>query len=335
MRVSTLRRTTLPLPKPFELELALHGHGWILLAPHRYDERSGVWTVPLRLGDARRLGAPLGHGYVVADVDVHQRARELHLEVHFDAAPPKGALAEARAQVARMLRLDADLSAFWKACREHEHLAWTARRGAGRLLRSASLFEDLVKLLFTTNCSWAATESMTQKLVDALGDPTPRGLRAFPTPAQCCRDERFWREVVRVGYRARACRELAEHFAEGRLDDARFDDPTLSTVEVRKRLCALHGFGPYAAGQAMRLLGRYDDLALDSWCRATLTQKLGRKQPPSDRAIARRYATFGAWQGLALWCDLTAEWHGEAGSAAAPRSETDTKARTARDASRG
>lgn len=325
MRVPTLRRTTLPLPKPFALELALFGHGWIHLAPHRYDERSGVWSVPLRLGAA------------VADVDVRQRGRELHLALHFAGAPPKGSLEAARAQVARMLRLDADLSAFWQACAGHPGLAWTARRGAGRLLRSASLFEDLLKLLFTTNCSWAATESMTQKLVDAIGEATPRGLRAFPTPAQCLRDERFWREVVRVGYRARACQELASAFAEGRLDDAHFDDASLPTTEVRKRLTALHGFGPYAAGQAMRLLGRYDDLALDSWCRATLAQKLGRKQPPSDAAIARRYAAFGSWQGLALWCDLTAEWHGEAGAAPEPTPRTGTKARagTARGEGRG
>jgi N-glycosylase/DNA lyase len=80
---------------------------------------------------------------------------------------------------------------------------------------------------------------------------------------------------------------------------------------VRKRLLALDGFGPYAAGQALRLLGRYDDLALDSWCRARIAQTLGRRKAPRDTAIARSYAGFGSYKGLALWCDLTAEWHGE------------------------
>ena len=43
--------------------------------------------------------------------------------------------------------------------------------------------------------------------------------------------------------------------------------------ELWRRLLALHGFGPYAAGQAMRLCGHYDRLALDSWCRARLAEK--------------------------------------------------------------
>ena len=79
----------------------------------------------------------------------------------------------------------------------------------------------------------------------------------------------------------------------------------------------LRGFGPYAAGQALRLLGRYDDLALDSWCRARLAQRSTRGVAPSDATIERRYARFGRYKGLALWMDLTASWHdeGEAGRA--------------------
>ena len=80
---------------------------------------------------------------------------------------------------------------------------------------------------------------------------------------------------------------------------------------MRKRLLGLPGFGPYATGQALRLLGRYEDLALDSWCRNKIADVLGRKKPPKDSIIARRYKHFGAYCGLALWLDLTADWHGE------------------------
>jgi N-glycosylase/DNA lyase len=37
----------------------------------------------------------------------------------------------------------------------------------------------------------------------------------------------------------------------------------------------------------------------------------GKKKPPSDKTVARRYASFHPYDGLALWMDLTAEWHGE------------------------
>jgi len=80
---------------------------------------------------------------------------------------------------------------------------------------------------------------------------------------------------------------------------------------MRQRLLALHGFGPYAAGQALRLLGRHDDLALDSWCRAKIAQQTGRRRAPADRAIERAYACFDEHRGLVLWMDLTREWHGE------------------------
>jgi N-glycosylase/DNA lyase len=177
-------------------------------------------------------------------------------------------------------------------------------------LRSPTVFEDLIKLLFTTNTTWAATEAMAKNLVAAAGTPAPSGARAFPTPTQCRRDTAFYRDVVRAGYRAGAALALANAFATGALDDATFLAPQPSP-ELWQRLVSLHGFGPYAAGQAMRLCGHYDRLALDSWCRARLAAMAGRKRPPADRTVERRYAKFAPFQGLALWCDLTAEWHGE------------------------
>jgi N-glycosylase/DNA lyase len=284
---------------PFDLQLALHGHGWIYLAPHRFEEVTATWHLPLRAGAQ------------VVDVQVRQRGTRLSIRLDAARKLSLAAIAKVRAQLAHMLRLHDDLSAFWRACEGHPTLAWTARRGAGRLLRSPTVFEDLMKLLFTTNCTWAATTAMTQKLVAALGSVSPSGARAFPTAAQCDRGPSFYREVVRAGYRAEAAAELAAAFAQKALDDQHFADPALDTATLRHRLLALRGFGPYAAGQALRLLGHYDDLALDSWCRATMAQKLGRTAPPSDRFFAHRYEPFGPLAGLAMWCELTAEWHGE------------------------
>jgi N-glycosylase/DNA lyase len=196
-------------------------------------------------------------------------------------------------------------------CKRTPRLKWVARRRAGRILRCGSVFEDLMKLLFTTNCSWAATKLMTSRLTDALGAKAPSGARAFPTPAKCAaQDEAFYRKVVSVGYRAKCCIAIAKAFATGQIDDAWFTDRSLGIGEVRERLLALPGIGPYAAGQAMRTLGHYKDLALDSWCRARLATLAGKKKPPTDRAVTRRYAAFDPYDGLALWMDLTAEWHG-------------------------
>lgn len=295
------RTVRLEVPTPFDLTLCLHGHGWVALAPHAFDEATATLRTVLRLGE-----------HAVDATLTQADAATLRLQL-VGAGPLTAADGRtAVTQIRHMLRLDDDLSAFHAMCREEPRLRWAARRAAGRLLRSATVFEDLMKLLFTTNTSWAATEAMTRNLVAAAGSAAPSGARAFPTPRQCVRDVAFYRDVVRVGYRAEAALHLATAFADGTLDDATFLAPQ-SAETLWQRLLALRGFGPYAAGQALRLLGHYDKLALDSWCRARLAELAGRSRPPADRTVERRYAKWAPFQGLALWLDLTAEWHGEGG----------------------
>ncbi|MFN7591130.1 MAG: Fe-S cluster assembly protein HesB [Planctomycetota bacterium] len=296
---------TIPVQAPFELRLCLFGHGWVALAPHEYDEATATFTtVLLRAADGDAAPAAI-------DAELTQ-ATPTSLRLQLGSAAPLTAADKRRAaaQVVHMLRLDDELAPFHAMCAADAGLAWAARRGAGRLLRSATMVEDLMKLLVTTNTSWAATVAMTRNLVAAAGSVAPSSRRAFPTPRQCRREEAFYRDVVRAGYRADAALRLAQAFDDGTLDDAHFLEPMPSDA-LWRRLLALHGFGPYAAGQAMRLCGHYDRLALDSWCRARLAEMAGRSKPSSDRTIERRYACWAPYQGLALWLDLTADWHGE------------------------
>ncbi len=299
------RTVSIPVAPPFELRLCLFGHGWVALAPHRWDEAKATFSTVLRLQEDA--------------VDATLTQQHDSLQLRLAAARPLSArdAHAAKAQVVHMLRLGDDLAPFHALCRTEPRLQWAARRGAGRLLRSATVFEDLMKLLFTTNTTWAGTEAMTRNLVGAVGPVAPSGARAFPSPAQCVRDAAFYRDIVRTGYRADAAVRLARAFANGELDDAAFLAPQPSE-QLWQRLLALHGFGPYAAGQAMRLCGHYDKLALDSWCRARLGELGGSRRPPADRTVERRYARFAPFQGLALWLDLTAEWHGEGTQRSAP-----------------
>lgn len=284
----------------FDLETILFSHGWIDLAPFAWDETNEVFSMPVDLSG------------VAVDVTLRQTATGLSMVADSRRELSKSRRTHLRGLMPYMLRLDEDLTEFWRLCAKTPRLAWVPRRGAGRIFRGATLFEDLMKLLFTTNCSWAATRLMASRLVDALGVEAPSGRRAFPTPAACAaQDETFYRDVVRVGYRAKSCIALAEGFAAGDLCDAWFTDRSVSLDDVRERLLSISGFGPYAAGQAMRLLGHYKDLALDSWCRARLAEMAGKAKAPADATVARRYARFDPFDGLALWMDLTASWFGE------------------------
>ncbi|GAB4150272.1 MAG: hypothetical protein Fur0037_18750 [Planctomycetota bacterium] len=285
------------VPPPFELSLALSGHGWFDLPPHEWNGGQSPFRTVLRSG----------HGAI--DVVLSSRPGGFEARIRSGRPLSRRGLDAVRRALRRMLRLDEDLSGFWALCRGDRRLDWVARRGGGRLLRSATAFEDLLKILLTTNTSWAGTKGMAGRLVEAVGAKAPSGRRAFPAPEDCPVSESFWKRVVRAGYRSRACVELVAAFRDGMLRDDALSDPSVAPEELRERLSALRGFGPYAIGQAMRLFGRYEDLALDSWCRAKLAERRRDGRPPSDRSIARSFRRFAPYQGLALWCDLTSSWH--------------------------
>ncbi len=155
-------------------------------------------------------------------------------------------------------------------------------------------------------CTWDATRRMVVALVEHLGPMTPSGRRGFPSPADmAAAPESFYRDVARAGYRARSLRELAEKAAREPEALERLRQVTWPSSALRRALLEIHGVGPYAAEHLLRLLGRHDYLALDSWCRPKFAQLRGARGPVSDARIARTYARYGAFQGLALWLDLT------------------------------
>ena len=302
------------VPEPFDLDLTVRSHGFYSLDPWRYDEARRVLARPLRLAGGRVVYAE------VAEREEPGRS----LVVRVTAAGRLGALegAEARAQIRAALGLDEDLAPFYALARRLEpgparrgtprlpDLRWAAERGAGRMLRSPTVFEDAVKTLCTTNCTWALTETMVTNLVEGLGEEGPLGTRAFPIPeAMARRPERFFRDRIRAGYRAPFMRSLAVAVASGRIDVEAWRTSTLETDALGREISALKGFGPYATEHLLRLLGRHEHLALDSWNRKKLARLRRTRRQPSDRTLRRWYAPYGRWAGLAMWLEATADWH--------------------------
>src|SRR5207237_4642130 len=175
-----------------------------------------------------------------------------------------------RDTVRRILSLDEDLSEFYAAAAEDPELAWAAH-GAGRMLRTPTVFEAVVKTICTTNCAWSATVRMVTALVENLGEPAPGGgARTFPTAeAMAGAPESFYRDVVRAGYRSAYLRSLAAGVAKGsiELEELGVGSDGLTDDEVAARLLALPGIGPYGTAHMMMLLGRHSRLVLDSWTR--------------------------------------------------------------------
>jgi 3-methyladenine DNA glycosylase/8-oxoguanine DNA glycosylase len=282
--------------EPVDLWRTLSSHGVADLPPNVIDEdartlettlslpRNRARTIRIRAGKPGRVlveGARIG----ISDAPVVTQAAR------------------------HILRLGADLSAFYEAAREDPDLDWVLA-GAGRMLRSPTVFEDVVKTICTTNCAWSATVRMTTALVEHLGLEAPDGRHAFPTPAAMAEaDEDFYRDTVRAGYRGAYLRTLATEVAEGRLDLEELNDPELPDDVVAERLLALPGCGPYATAHMMMLLGRYSRLILDSWTRPKYARLNGRKA--GDKTIEQRFRRYRDYAGLAFWLYLTRDWVAE------------------------
>ena len=277
--------------EPVDLRRTIASHGVADLPPNQIDE--DAWTLELTLPVRGRKPLTVvvsegRKGYAKVEGDNPERVLE---------------------QVRYVLRLDEDLTSFYEVAAADPELSWVTS-GAGRLLRSPTVFEEVVKTICTTNCAWSATVRMVTALVEGLGEPGGGG-RAFPTP-QAMANARlpFYRDVVRAGYRGPYLQSLAKSVVSGRLDlesFARASTEGLPDEELAARLLALPGVGPYAAAHIMMLLGRYTPLILDSWTRPKYLRVSGSKQA-KDATIARRFRRYGPYAGLAFWLYLTRDW---------------------------
>jgi N-glycosylase/DNA lyase len=276
-----IRRVRIAAPPGFSLWATVRSHGWSDLPPFDTD-RTGH-TLTIRLDRVTATVRQDGTGLRVA----------LASKSPLDALDRRKAVEAVRS----CLRLDLDLTGFHEACARDPDLRWAAERGAGRFLRAPTAFQDAVMTLATTNCSWALTRKIVGSLASAYGrngaPPSAARLRRA-TPRELRR--------ASLGYRAPYLAKLARA-----PDLERLREDRRPTAEVRRDLLELPGFGPYAAENMLRLLGRFEHLALDSWVLRTWREKYGRA---TERAILRRVEPYGEHRGLAFWLLVTAHWYG-------------------------
>lgn len=283
------------IPKNFHFERTVNSHGWRSLAPFAFDDTNLTLSYIFSGGDLKR---PL-----VANI--RDAGEKIKIEISNGKITSK-AQARILRDVRHILRLDDDLSEFYKTVEREKDFAWIAEQNAGRLMRSPTVFEDLVKTICTTNCSWALTKKMVTNLVENLGEAASDGRRAFPPPEKMAQASLgFYRTEIRAGYRAPFFLELAEKVADGRINPEAWLHTDLPTEELKKEMKKVKGVGDYAAENLLKLVGRYDGLALDSMLRARFYKNRNSKTVCTDREIRKFYEPFGEWKGLAIWCDMT------------------------------
>jgi 3-methyladenine DNA glycosylase/8-oxoguanine DNA glycosylase len=287
---------TVSTPKDFSFQRTLMSHGWCALPPFEFDKTKWTLTRVIDLALQKPISVTISSG-------------KRGLLIKTSRSVSKQVSEKIKRDVRHMFRLDDDMAEFYECVAQEPEFDWIATEGAGRLLRSPTVFEDLVKMICTTNCSWALTEIMVKALVNELGRESDDGRKSFPTAgAMAAKSEKFYRNMIRSGYRAPYLRELAQRVASGELDVESWLHVDLPHDQFMKELKQVKGVGNYAAENVLKLIGRYDGLALDSWTRAQFAKLRNDGRVASDKKIARYYSRFGSWRGLALWCDMTRHW---------------------------
>jgi 3-methyladenine DNA glycosylase/8-oxoguanine DNA glycosylase len=296
---SLTRRITLHTPGNFNFWRTVYSHGWCALPPFRHNADSHQLERLLSLEDTTLVHCTLADNGT--SVSVVARSASPLTRDHRQ---------ELIRQLRTCLRLEEDFTPFHREATKHEEFRWVARTKGGRLLASPSVFEDLVKMMCTTNCTWGLTTLMVTNLVRHFGKKFDNTLYAFPSPdAIAGATERYLRTHIKSGYRSPHLLELAERVAGGKLDPESWRTSSLPTQELFEQVQSVKGIGPYAAGNLLKLIGRYDYLGLDSWVRSKYCELHARRRPVKDSAIEKHYKRFGQWRGLFFWLEMTRDWH--------------------------
>ena len=276
---------------PFSLTSVIQSHGWAQLAPFDLDPDSGDLSYIYRLGTGRT-------------VDLHFNEISSGVNVDLSDKINSGDKTEINQAVNWMLGLDQEFSDFHRLAQKEPKLKHVVDKAQGRILRSPSLFEDVIKTILTTNTTWAGTIRMTEALVTQFGDPLPDESEryAFPTPeAIAASDEVTLRGTTRLGYRSLYILNLAQEIVAGNLDLESLKSSDMPADQLRKALLSIKGVGNYAAANLLVLLGHYEYLTIDSWALKLVSHEWYDDTPIGQEEVEAAFEEWGKWKGLAYW----------------------------------
>lgn len=208
-----------------------------------------------------------------------------------------------------MLGLDDDLFLFYHLCERDPELAWVSEQHAAHVLRSPTVFEDLVKTLVVTQKSKIARQ-ICQTLCDAFGSPTMLARLAFPTEQQLAQvPESMLTKDLNLGTLGTMIHRLATACAAGQPhpetlrrvrpsisqaladdDEELFDDLVVEELAWQERvaelLLTLPGFGVKAVPKMMRLLGCFDMIELHHSAMQAFAKRYPQKRKSKEAETA-------------------------------------------------
>ena len=282
---------TITPPQPFSFIATIYSHGWIDLPPFSYNEQTGRLDASLHLPD-RCIKIYLNSN---TDDDIQIQSKETLSDSDKEYV---------QSAIKKMFRLNDDFNSFYTTAAKYKKYDWIIRRKAGRMFRCQDLWEDMAKMLCTTNCTWNLTRIMVENLVNKLGNG------CFPAPvAVAGQTEDFLRQEIKLGYRSPYLLNLSRKIVNREIDLNTFENWPGDTLSLYKELRKIKGFGHYAVSGLLKLLGHYSFMGSDSWSRKKFSELYGFDNHCSEDDIIRHYRHLGKWCGLFFWMDVTKDWY--------------------------
>lgn len=284
----------IPLHEPFNFKAAITDYGWWMLAPNYWNNEDHLFYRPVQLSNGKNI---------LLCISKHDN--QLIIETETNISLENNDIKEIKDQVSWMFRLQDTFEPLYALCHDYEELLHIPTKRKGRLLRSPTLFEDVVKVILTTNTRWKQTMNMVSNLVNGLGESVETNhqheFKTFPTPERVLEaGEAYLKEHVRVGYRSTYIID-----ASTKALDPDFD---LESYKLLKsditNLSDIKGIGPYAFNTLAMILGKYDLLPVDSEYKAHVIKKYFNGEKPSKQKLESVYDKWGNYKFLAYWYDI-------------------------------
>lgn len=299
-------------PSDFDLARDVCSYGYFVLAPNRWDPRARTLSRVFDLGDT-----------AVQAVISQPKGTGARLSIRLSAPITASQRASLVAMLRRMLRLDESAEAI--AAFHALDPRWSAS-GRGRLFRSPTLFEDVIKTVTSCNVTWPGTIHMNRRLCETLGPavrlPNGEVVYGFPSPLKVSRARpATLRARCRVGYRDVRIVECAKLFvrADTRrgIQTSKLQDPATPDATVRAMLIDLPGVGPYAANNILQLLGRYGHVPLDTESVRHGRNILNIPGTPAQvmKKVKLHFARFGDQAFRSYWFELWSHYEAKHGPA--------------------
>ena len=279
MKPSAIFTTEVPFSN---LESIAKSHGWVNLPPFIWDEQN------------KSLHRHESINSKQVELILTQRNRKITCSCYSSSALSKSNKSRLRELFLYMMASEIELSGFINLAKTLDPQIYKlANKGGARFLRGTSLLEDVVKTLFTTNASWQFTQLMCLRLIeesvrqnhstqDGLFFPSVEEISAMPVSVL--------EKRCRLGYRARYLKNVARTFEENN------SFSKWSTAEILNCLKDVKGLGEYSISHIGMLLGKYDQIPVDSEVRSYFRQ-VGR--PDDKESIHSHYENWHPYQFLA------------------------------------